>query len=126
MVSQPSPRDRWSLDLAFRTDSPAPTKFKPQLTVNVAPALAPVSAPPNDKLLITIRHPPTEKENKFKVKATHAVGRVLSSACVAFGLNPNGYVYNSFLIPRSFWLLPPSFLIRKANIIFVIIFIAPR
>jgi len=107
--------------LLLRTDSAAPTKFKPQLTVNVGPALAPASAPPNDKLLITIRHPPTETENKFKVKATHTVGRVLSSACVAFGLNPNGYVYNPF----SVFLVSAS-LIQKANIIFVIILIAPH
>jgi len=58
--------------------------------LHVATAVAPSTAPSNDKLLITIRYPPTEKENKFKVKATHTVGRVLSSACLAFGLNANG------------------------------------
>jgi len=71
-------------------DSASPSKFKPQLKVDVATAPAPASTLPSDKLLITIRHPPTKTENKFKVKATHTVGRVLSSACVAFGLNPNG------------------------------------
>jgi hypothetical protein len=71
--------------------------------------------------LITIRHPPSEKENKFKVKATHTVGRVLSSACVAFGLNPNGYVYDPFST-----LLVSASLIQRANIIFVVIFTVPH
>ncbi|KAI0264229.1 hypothetical protein BC834DRAFT_884335 [Gloeopeniophorella convolvens] len=64
-----------------------PTKFKPQLKASVPPTPEPL---PVDKLLITIRHPPTEKENRFKVKATHSVGRVLASACTAFGMDPNG------------------------------------
>ena len=89
--------------------------------MDVATAPAPAPTLPSDKLLITIRHPPTETENKFKVKATHTVGRVLSSACVAFGLNPNGYVYKPFST-----LLATISLIRKANIIFVTIFIALR
>ncbi|KAH9990639.1 hypothetical protein BJV74DRAFT_836942 [Russula compacta] len=74
------------------TDPAAQSKPKPQLKLEVAPSLAPAPAPPTDKLLITIRHPPTEKENKFKVKATHTVGRVLASACVAFGLNATSAV----------------------------------
>jgi len=62
---------------------------RPELKLQVAdPAPAPAASA--EKLLITIRHPPTEKENKFKVKATHTVGRVLSSACLAFGLNAEG------------------------------------
>ncbi|KAH9174351.1 hypothetical protein EDB89DRAFT_2067651 [Lactarius sanguifluus] len=84
---------------------PPQPKFNPQLKVPAqfaaapasttssapAPAQAPAkAAPPFDKILITIRHPPTEKENKFKVKSTHLVGRVLTSACSAFGLNPTG------------------------------------
>ncbi|KAH9058209.1 hypothetical protein EDB87DRAFT_942483 [Lactarius vividus] len=85
---------------------PPQPKFNPQLKVPAqfaaAPASATSSAPapaqmpakpasqPFDKILITIRHPPTEKENKFKVKSTHLVGRVLTSACSAFGLNPTG------------------------------------
>ncbi|KAI9450606.1 hypothetical protein BJY52DRAFT_1301642 [Lactarius psammicola] len=88
---------------------PPQPKFNPQLKVPAqfaaAPAAAPTSAPapaqtpakaasqstqPFDKILITIRHPPTEKENKFKVKSTHLVGRVLTSACAAFGLSPTG------------------------------------
>ncbi|KAH9018386.1 hypothetical protein EDB85DRAFT_2154520 [Lactarius pseudohatsudake] len=83
-----------------------PPKFNPQLKVPAQFAAAPASATssvpapaqtpakpasqPFDKILITIRHPPTEKENKFKVKSTHLVGRVLTSACSAFGLNPTG------------------------------------
>ena len=74
--------------------------------LHVATAVGPTTTPTNDKLLITIRHPPTEKENKFKVKATHTVGRVLSSACLAFGLNVDGYVlYPSPVV----WELSPSF-----------------
>ncbi|KAI9441835.1 hypothetical protein H4582DRAFT_1935330 [Lactarius indigo] len=80
---------------------PPQPKFNPQLKVPAQFAPAPASAPapaqtptkasqPFDKILITIRHPPTEKENKFKVKSTHLVGRVLTSACSAFGLNPTG------------------------------------
>ncbi|KAH8981755.1 hypothetical protein EDB86DRAFT_416390 [Lactarius hatsudake] len=85
---------------------PPQPKFNPQLKVPAqfaaAPASATSSAPapaqtpakpasqPFDKILITIRHTPTEKENKFKVKSTHLVGRVLTSACSAFGLNPTG------------------------------------
>ncbi|KAH9166748.1 hypothetical protein EDB89DRAFT_1910415, partial [Lactarius sanguifluus] len=91
-------------DLICKLDPPQP-KFNPQLKVPAqfaaapasttssapAPAQAPAkAAPPFDKILITIRHPPTEKENKFKVKSTHLVGRVLTSACSAFGLNPTG------------------------------------
>jgi len=77
---------------AQNDDSSAQSKGKPPLKVEVTPAVGNPSAPPvaNDKLLITIRHPPTEKENKFKVKSTHVVGRVLSSACGAFKLDPNG------------------------------------
>ena len=86
--------------------------------MNVATALAPISVLSDDKLLITISYPPTEKEKKFKVKATHTVGQVLSSACVAFGLNPNGYVYKPFSVLLAS-------LSQKANIIFVIVFIAP-
>jgi hypothetical protein len=89
--------------------------------MDLATAPAPASTLPNDKILITIRHPPTEKENKFKVKGTHTVGRVLSSACVAFGLNPNGCVHNPFSI-----LLASLCPIRKANIIFITIFVAPH
>lgn len=84
---------------------PPQPKFNPQLKVPAqfipAPAAAPApiqsptkgvsqSTQPFDKILITIRHPPTEKENKFKVKSTHLVGRVLTSACSAFGLSPTG------------------------------------
>ncbi|KAI0288678.1 hypothetical protein BC826DRAFT_1036238 [Russula brevipes] len=75
---------------AENDDPTTPPKFKPQVKLEVSPALVPAPAPPGDKLLITIRHPPTEKENKFKVKATHTVGRVLTSACIAFGLNASG------------------------------------
>ncbi|KAH9018778.1 hypothetical protein EDB83DRAFT_172832 [Lactarius deliciosus] len=85
---------------------PPQPKFNPQLKVPAqfaaapasttssapAPAQTPAKAAPHpfDKILITIRHTPTEKENKFKVKSTHLVGRVLTSACSAFGLNPTG------------------------------------
>lgn len=62
--------------------------------------------PTSDKMLITIRHPPTGKENKFRVKGTHSVGRVLTSACAAFELNAEGYVYS--LGPLSV-LLPPLY-----------------
>ena len=74
------------------TDSSVQSKAKPPLKVEVTPVIGNPPAPTvaSDKLLITIRHPPTEKENKFKVKSTHTVGRVLSSACVAFELDPNG------------------------------------
>ncbi|KAH9976413.1 hypothetical protein BGW80DRAFT_1293557 [Lactifluus volemus] len=65
-------------------------KFKPQLKPPVSPTQAPSKAPPSNKMLITIRHPPTEKENKFRVKGTHSVGRVLTSACAAFDLDPEG------------------------------------
>lgn len=75
-------------------------------TLHVATAVGSTTTPPNDKLLITIRHPPTDKENKFKVKATHTVGRVLSSACLAFGLNASGYVT---LPTQLLWVLLPSF-----------------
>jgi hypothetical protein len=77
---------------AQKDDFSTQSKTKPQLNLQATSALATPPAPPvaSDKLLITIRHPPTEKENKFKVKATHTVGRVLSSACVAFGLDANG------------------------------------
>jgi hypothetical protein len=73
-------------------DSSAQWKAKHPLKVEVTPAAGNSSTPPvaSEKMLITIRHPPTEKENKFKVKSTHTVGRVLSSACVAFELDPNG------------------------------------
>jgi len=88
MVSDPSPRIRRDFDQSVsQTDSSAQSKAKSQLSLEVTPPAAPVTG---DKLLITIRHPPTEKENKFKVKSTHTIGRVLSSACVAFGLDANG------------------------------------
>ncbi|KAI0291280.1 hypothetical protein BC826DRAFT_485534 [Russula brevipes] len=77
----------------FQKDDPAtPSKFKPRLKPQVSPALVPAPASHGDRLLITIRHLPTEKDNKFKVKATHAAGRVLTIACVAFELNASGYV----------------------------------
>jgi hypothetical protein len=76
------------------TDPTARSTSKP--TLHLATVVGSCPARPNDKLLITIRHPPTDKENKFKVKATHTVGRVLSSACLAFGLNAGGYVYYSY------------------------------
>lgn len=81
-----------SKKVAQNDDSSAQAKVKPPLKVDVTTAVGNPSAPPvaRDKLLITIRHPPTEKENKFKVKSTHTVGRVLSSACLAFKLDPNG------------------------------------
>ncbi|KAN0137864.1 hypothetical protein V8E53_004348 [Lactarius tabidus] len=78
---------------------PPQPKFNPQLKVPAAFAAATTSTSATsqtpakgasqafDKILITIRHPPTEKENKFKVKSTHLVGRVLTSACSAFGLS---------------------------------------
>jgi hypothetical protein len=68
---------------------------------------APANAPPGNKMLITIRHLPTEKENKFRVKGSHTVGRVLTSACAAFELNPDGYVYLPCLVLRV--LLPPLY-----------------
>ncbi|KAF8262678.1 hypothetical protein EI94DRAFT_1832659 [Lactarius quietus] len=81
---------------------PPQPKFNPQVKVPAAFTAAPTSAPalsqtPGkassqtfDKILITIRHPPTDRENKFKVKSTHLVGRVLTSACSAFELSPTG------------------------------------
>jgi len=89
-----------------------PPKFNPQLKVPPQFAAVPTSTTAQtqslsqstqtlDKILITIRHDPTEKENKFKVKSTHLVGRVLTSACSAFGLNSAGWVS-----PRPYlWLI---------------------
>lgn len=42
---------------------------------------------PDDKLLITISYPPGNQSSKFKVKGKHNVGKVLLSACNAFGLD---------------------------------------
>jgi len=72
-------------------DNPAKLpKFKPQLKFQMSPTQTHAKPTPGDKMLLTIRHPPTEKENKFRVKGTHTVGRVLTSACAAFGLNAEG------------------------------------
>jgi hypothetical protein len=46
----------------------------------------------NDKVLITIEHPPTGQENRFKVKNKHIVERVLARACNAFGIDSTKYV----------------------------------
>lgn len=42
---------------------------------------------PNEKILITIAHPDSQQESKFKIKGKHLVERVMSHACEAFGLD---------------------------------------
>ncbi|KAI0061894.1 hypothetical protein BV25DRAFT_1916552 [Artomyces pyxidatus] len=59
--------------------TPAP-KFKPQVA-------HPADALPDGKILITIAHPSSGQESKFKVKGKHLVGRVLASACAAFKID---------------------------------------
>ncbi|KAI0253680.1 hypothetical protein BJV78DRAFT_161177 [Lactifluus subvellereus] len=86
-------------------DNPAKLpKFKPQLKFQMSPTQTHAKPPSGDKMLITIRHLPTENENKFRVKGTHSVGRVLTSACAAFGLNAEGYVYS---LGPAYWVLFP-------------------
>ncbi|KAA1477504.1 hypothetical protein DENSPDRAFT_588410 [Dentipellis sp. KUC8613] len=45
---------------------------------------------PDEKIFVTISHPPSGAESKFKFKGKHAVGRVLMSACQAFHLESEG------------------------------------
>jgi hypothetical protein len=101
---------------------PPQPKFNPQLKVPAKFAAAPASTlalsqtpvkaesqstRPFDKILITIRHPPTEKENKFKVKSTHLVGRVLTSACSAFGLSSTGATLMAWMDEDGFEMTSP-------------------
>ena len=44
---------------------------------------------PDEKILITIAHPASQQENKFKIKGKHTVDKVLKPACQAFGLDTN-------------------------------------
>ncbi|KAI0301731.1 hypothetical protein B0F90DRAFT_292109 [Multifurca ochricompacta] len=91
-LREPAPKSAL-LKKDAQNGSPVQPKFKPRPGVvaplDPAPAQSTLPAQPSDKILITIRHLPTEKENKFKVKTVHTVGRVLTSACAAFGLNAN-------------------------------------
>ncbi|THH20499.1 hypothetical protein EW146_g875 [Bondarzewia mesenterica] len=95
---QISPSKWTSQSVASQGESDAPStakpKFKPQL-LKQSPVLSAdktqghVQMPSqlDDKILITIAHPPTGQENKFKIKGRHVVERVLISACNAFKLD---------------------------------------
>lgn len=48
----------------------------------------------DDKILVTIAYPPTGQASKFKIKGRHTVARVLLSACTAFNLDHEGWVFS--------------------------------
>ncbi|EIM80825.1 uncharacterized protein STEHIDRAFT_172513 [Stereum hirsutum FP-91666 SS1] len=104
-VSQKKPSSRINREdehIAASLFKPATSKFKPAQTssshasdrddTSQAPtesSQTTVVSGPEDKLLITISYPPGEQSSKFKVKGKHNVGKVLQSACNAFGLDYN-------------------------------------
>ncbi|VDB88934.1 unnamed protein product [Peniophora sp. CBMAI 1063] len=44
---------------------------------------------PDEKILVTIAHPDSQQESKFKIKGKHTVEKILKPACQAFGLDMN-------------------------------------
>ncbi|TFY63459.1 hypothetical protein EVG20_g6308 [Dentipellis fragilis] len=95
---------------ATASPKPATSKFKPAVRASASrePSVASRAAEepaapaskkhaaseekpgPDEKIFVTISHPPSGAESKFKFKGKHAVGRVLLSACQAFHLETEG------------------------------------
>ncbi|KZV63622.1 hypothetical protein PENSPDRAFT_757807 [Peniophora sp. CONT] len=69
--------------VAFDADESKPRKVEP-----IAP-LRETAPLPNEKILITIAHPESDQESKFKIKGKHLAERVISHACDAFKLDMN-------------------------------------